>query len=58
MKTLAQRVRECREESGLTQEQLAERAGTGQFQVSAVEMGNSQWPRNILALAEALEVPP
>jgi transcriptional regulator with XRE-family HTH domain len=53
----AQRLRELREAAGLTQEQLAERAGLYPFSLAKLEQGVHEptWP-TVLDLAEALGV--
>jgi SOS-response transcriptional repressor LexA len=53
------RIRRLRKQLGLTQEELAERAGINQGYLSAVERGKSlPHKRKIDALAIALDVPP
>jgi transcriptional regulator with XRE-family HTH domain len=51
------RLKELREQAGLSQKELAERAGLGQRSVSNWEQGAREpsWP-NVVALAEALGV--
>jgi transcriptional regulator with XRE-family HTH domain len=53
----AQRLRELREAAGLTQQQLAERAGLHPFSVAKLEQGVQEptWP-TVLDLAGALGV--
>jgi transcriptional regulator with XRE-family HTH domain len=53
----AERLRELRSEAGLTQEQLAERAGVKRDAVARWERGNREpsWS-NVIALADALAV--
>lgn len=59
-KTLGERVKAARLESGLTQVQLATKAGIGQSAISSIEGGDSKWTRahNLLQLAAALDVDP
>lgn len=53
------RVRSIRESQGLSQEDLAERAGLHRTYVSSLERGQRNVGLdNILALAAALDVPP
>ena len=56
----AGRVRARRLELGLTQVQLAAKAGIGQSAISTIENGGTQWMQgpNLLRLAIALEVSP
>lgn len=56
--TLAGRLRKRRREFGWTQVQLAEEVGTSQAVIQKIENGKSLRPRNIVAIAEALEVEP
>jgi len=54
MDTLADRVRKARSELGLTQQQLAERAGMRQQGIQSIEDGTSKRPRRLVELARAL----
>lgn len=54
--SLGERLRACRRERGLTQEQLAERADTTQAVIQKIENGKSLRPRKIDKIAAALEV--
>jgi transcriptional regulator with XRE-family HTH domain len=56
--TLATRLRRARKEHNWSQQKLADRAGTTQAVIQKIENGKSLRPRNIVALAEALEVEP
>lgn len=56
--TLGERLRRRRRELGLTQEQLAERAGTTQAVIQKIENGKSLRPRKIDRIASALDVKP
>ena len=50
-------VRRARIEQGLTQEELAERAGTSQFYISSLEAGRrNPTVETVVALAQALGV--
>lgn len=51
---LAERVREAREDLGLSQEALAALAGCKQQTIAAIESGQTKQPRNIKQLAKAL----
>src|SRR5262245_39692409 len=51
------RLKELREQAGLTQQQLAERACVGQRTVSHLEQGREPVWSTLLALSEALGVP-
>ncbi len=55
---IGRKVRELRDERGLTQRQLAERAGVSPMTVSRTERGNHAPSTNTLAkLAGGLDVP-
>ncbi len=56
--TLATRLRGARKERSWSQQKLADRAGTTQAVIQKIENGKSLRPRNIVALADALEVEP
>ena len=59
-KTFGERVKAARGAAGLTQVQLAAKAGIGQSAISSIEGGSSKWTRgaNLLRLAAALDVDP
>jgi transcriptional regulator with XRE-family HTH domain len=52
------RLRSERRDKGLTQEQLAQEAGTNQAVIQKIENGKSFRPRLIMEIAEALEINP
>lgn len=56
--SLADRVRQRREELGLTQTQLAELVGMRQQSVAELESGSTKNPRKLLELADALHTSP
>lgn len=56
--TLADRLRERMNELGMTQERLAELADTTQATISNILVGVTKKPRNLLDIANALEVDP
>jgi transcriptional regulator with XRE-family HTH domain len=57
MRRLGANMRRCREERGLTQTQLADRAGIAPSTISTIENGrNSPTLFTVCALADALEV--
>ncbi len=56
--TLATRLREARKSHKWSQQDLANRAGTTQAVIQKIENGKSLRPRNIVAIAEALDVDP
>lgn len=56
--TISDRLKAAREESGLTQGQLAVAAGVTQGTISNVESGLRKNPRELLAIAKALGVSP
>ena len=56
--TVAERLRSKRKEKGWTQKQLAEITGSNQAAIQKIENGKSLRPRNLLKLAEALQVTP
>lgn len=58
MKTLAQRLRYCRERAGHSQSALARAVGIKPQAVQLIEAGRVEKPRNLLALATALDVNP
>ncbi|ELG3573351.1 helix-turn-helix domain-containing protein [Salmonella enterica] len=55
---LASRVKHRRQDLGLTQAEVAERAGIRQQSIDAIESGKTLKPRNLLQLAEALQCDP
>lgn len=56
--TLAQRLKASRKEAGLTQEQLAEKAGVSQQSVQQAEVGRNRSSRSLVLIAMALGVSP
>lgn len=54
VKTLADRVRDAREQKGWTQQQLADRAGVSQATIGNIEAGTRSHPRSLLKIAAAL----
>ncbi|MES9897709.1 MAG: helix-turn-helix transcriptional regulator [Sedimenticola sp.] len=52
------RLRETRKATGLTQAQLAVRAGTNQPVIQKIESGHSQRPRMLADLSHVLKVNP
>ncbi|MDR1647875.1 MAG: helix-turn-helix domain-containing protein [Zoogloeaceae bacterium] len=58
MRTFGQRLREAREEAGLTQAQLAKQTGLAQATISNTESGRNQGSSEAVALARALGVSP
>lgn len=58
MDELAERVKKLLDEKGITQHQLAEMINTTQGAISNIIMGRTQKPRNLLEIANALEVDP
>ena len=52
------RLRAARRDKGLTQEQLARDAGTNQAVIQKIENGKSLRPRQIMQIAEVLDVNP
>lgn len=56
--TLAMRLRNARKCLKWSQQDLATRAGTTQAVIQKIENGKSLRPRNIVAIAKALEVEP
>lgn len=58
MKTLGDRVKETREQLGMSQVELAERSGISQQSVAAVETGAVSRPRRLPEIARALGVTP
>lgn len=55
---LSDRVKSRRLELGLTQAELAEKAGTTQQGIVSIEMGRTKRPRQLLELAKALQTDP
>lgn len=58
MNTIAERLKQAREKAGLTQPELAKKAGVSQGTIGNVESGLRKRPRELLAIAEALNVSP
>ncbi len=56
VKTIAERLKESREEAGLTQPALALRAGVSQGTIGNIETGLRKRPRELLSIAAALGV--
>lgn len=54
--TIAERLKDAREAAGLTQEQLATRAGVSQGTIANVESGMRKNPRELMAIAKATKV--
>ncbi len=52
------RLRTARRDKGLTQERLAQKAGTNQAVIQKIENGKSLRPRQIMQIAEVLDVNP
>ncbi|WP_350603835.1 XRE family transcriptional regulator [Pseudoalteromonas sp. SMN1298-MNA-CIBAN-0114] len=55
---IGKRIKKRRKELGLTQVQLAEKAGIIQQSLQKIENGTTKTPRNVQALASALDCPP
>jgi len=58
MKTIAERLVHAREAAGLSQPQLAKKAGVSQGSISHIETGLRKNPRHLLSLAKALGITP
>lgn len=56
MKTIAERLKEAREEAGLTQPALAVKAKVSQGTIGNIESGIRKRPRDLLSIAKALGV--
>jgi phage repressor protein C with HTH and peptisase S24 domain len=56
VKSISERMKDAREQRGLTQPQLAERAGVSAGTIGNVEAGLRKNPRELLAIAAALQV--
>lgn len=54
--TLAFRLRQARKNAGMTQQELADRAGMTRDAIAKIETGQSQQTRKIMAIAKALDV--
>lgn len=55
MGKIADRFKQRRHELGLSQQELADRAGVAQQTIAKIESGNTDNPRRITALADALQ---
>ena len=55
---IGMRLRLARRERGITQDELAKEAGTNQAVIQKIENGKSLRPRQIMRIAEVLEVNP
>ena len=55
---IGERLRLVRREKSLTQAQLGEASGTNQAVIQKIENGNSLRPRQIMKIAEILEINP
>ena len=58
VKNIAERTKWLREKRGLSQKELAQRAGVTQSTIGNVEAGLRRQPRELLALAAALQTTP
>ena len=58
MNTIAERLKEARDAVGLTQPELAVKAGVSQGTIGNIEAGIRKRPRDLLAIAAALNVNP
>ena len=58
MNTIAERLKYAREASGLTQPELASKAGVSQGTIGNIESGLRKRPRDLLSIASALGVAP
>lgn len=58
VKTIAERLKLAREQSGLNQQELAKRAGVSQGTIGNIESGLRKQPRGLLEIAKALNVSP
>lgn len=56
--TIAERLKQAREEAGLTQPALAEKAGVSQGTIGNIESGLRKRPRDLISISEALGVSP
>lgn len=56
MKTLGESVKSERKKAGLTQEDLAKKAGLSQSTISDIERGRNESSREVMAIADALGV--
>lgn len=57
LSTLAGRLRYAREQRGLSQDQLGERAGVTQVTITHLEKGRNQTSKKLVQIAQALRVP-
>jgi transcriptional regulator with XRE-family HTH domain len=55
---IGERLRLVRRERGLTQAELGELSGTNQAVIQKIENGNSLRPRQIMKIAQILEINP
>jgi len=55
---IGERLRLVRREKGLTQAELGDMSGTNQAVIQKIENGNSLRPRQIMKIAEILEINP
>lgn len=58
VKTIAERLKDARERAGLTQPELAARAGVSSGTIGNIESGARKSPRELLAIAAAVGVRP
>ncbi|MBF0187395.1 MAG: helix-turn-helix transcriptional regulator [Magnetococcales bacterium] len=56
METIGERLKHIRNERGLTQDQLAQKAGIARQTIMAIERGQTQEPRKVLPLCQALGI--
>ncbi|MBJ9687490.1 LexA family transcriptional regulator [Burkholderia vietnamiensis] len=56
MRTLADRLKSCRDDLGISQTELAKRAGVSQSTVANIESGRNQGSKHLVQIAEALDV--
>jgi phage repressor protein C with HTH and peptisase S24 domain len=58
MKEIGQKLKRARAEAGISQAELARRAGMSQQAIAEIEVGRSRRSPNVIALARALGKPP